>query len=86
MAINFYSRFEHAVFVFKKQFPFPLAISELKTYYFYDKHREANLFLAIITAPIYWRIEYSLRTDDARRTWEKSAKSQYLGPRCLFKK
>jgi hypothetical protein len=38
----------------KKQFPFPLATAEfIGDWYFYNRQRKANMFLLVITAPVF---------------------------------
>ncbi len=54
MAIGVYLHFKHVFCVKKKLFPLVTAL--LISNDFNDRLRKANMFLAIITAPIYWLI------------------------------
>ncbi len=68
VAIDVYLCFEHAAFVQKNNFRFRLLQAELIADYFYNRRRKANMILSYNCAnTIYWHIEYSLWTGDARR-------------------
>jgi hypothetical protein len=53
-------------FLYKKHFAFPLAKAELMVITFTTGYARQMWVLSITTAPMYWRIEYSLSIGNAR--------------------
>jgi hypothetical protein len=72
-------------FCVEKQFPFPLSTAELLGEYCYNRKQEVNMFMSVITYKLAHRLLFVKRLCEANLL-KKSAKSQELGPCCLFKK